>query len=200
MRKIDRRPPLLPAVALLAAVLAGCTHRVPAAPSVNLKSYGNLGIYQFSSDAQENLGPVATQEFIEAMQSAQPGTPVLELGLLRHQPDPPFLKQIKDQSGVDGVIVGNLEVSPVTPDIDISGSVSAMTVRADVAGTLTVTLYETETGATLWTRSASAHQSVAHAYISQKGGLNFASGNLDKAYGRLVSELVEKVSGDLRPH
>ena len=64
------------------SLLLGCSHtekvRVP--PRMELKPYNYIGVVEFSTNAEDNLGPFVTQKFIEQVQSAQPGTRILEIG------------------------------------------------------------------------------------------------------------------------
>ena len=64
------------------SILFGCSHtekvRVP--PRVELKTYRTIGVIEFSTNAEDTLKPYVTQNFIQNIQSAQPGTRILELG------------------------------------------------------------------------------------------------------------------------
>ena len=63
-------------------MLHGCSHteKVLVPPRVELKAYRNIGVIEFSTNAENNLRQYVTQNFIQNVQSAQPGTRVLELG------------------------------------------------------------------------------------------------------------------------
>ena len=202
MLKANYRRKFFLGFVLSAALMSGCVHRVLAPPSVDLQPYGRIGIFHFSTLAKGNLGRFATEKFIESVQSSQPGTPVMELGILDKVPDPQFLKQIKEKFGVGAVIVGNLDLSKVTPSasIDLSTFVSSMNVRANVEARLLVKLYETEHGASLWTRTAHARESVAQVWLSRDGALSFDASDPEASYGRLVHALVQTSTYDLRPH
>ena len=69
-------------LAITLAALFGCTHtekvRVP--PKVGLNAYSFIGVIEFSTNAEDNLSPYVTQNFIHNLQSAQPGTRIVELG------------------------------------------------------------------------------------------------------------------------
>jgi hypothetical protein len=184
---------------VVTALLAGCASRVPAAPHLSLNSHGRIGIIQFSSTAQGELVRLATQKFIEFVQDAQPDTPFLELGSFQRQPNPSFLRDIGQKSGIDEVFMGNLDISSVKPLVNVSSFVASVSVQADVDATLTVKLYDTRSGATLWTRSASASRSVAQVRFSENGQVDFGAGDPEKAYGSLIYALVDAVTRDLRP-
>ena len=69
-------------LAITFSLLFGCSHRVKVRipPKVALKPYNYIGVVEFSTNAEDNLGPYVTQKFIEQVQSAQPGTRIIELG------------------------------------------------------------------------------------------------------------------------
>lgn len=186
-------------VFVIFAFLSGCTQKVLVPPRVELNAYGVTGIFQFSCNAQGDLGRFATQKFMEFVQSYQPGTPIIELGPLHRAPDPQFLQEIKKQSGVDAVIVGDVDVSQVKPDINFSSFMTAMKVRANVEASLMVKLYDTKQGATLWTRSSYANETVAQVGLSKSGRAYFEASDPEKAYGSLVHALIERATYDFRP-
>jgi hypothetical protein len=64
------------------AILLGCSHteKVRLPPKVTLKPYNHIGVIEFSTNAEDNLKPYVTQNFIHNLQSAQPGTRIIELG------------------------------------------------------------------------------------------------------------------------
>src|SRR5688572_6601987 len=72
--------------ALAAGLAAGCSHEPPrpppvlAPPLVELAPLGAIGMIDFAVTGPEALAPVASQEFLASVQSAQPGVAVLELG------------------------------------------------------------------------------------------------------------------------
>ena len=68
-------------VTLLLVIIA-CAHKekVLVPPKVDLKAYPSIGVIEFSTNAEDTLKPYVTQSFIENVQSAQPGTRILELG------------------------------------------------------------------------------------------------------------------------
>ena len=76
------RPALL--LLFLSLGLLGCsgsryvTVRVP--PEVDLRNYQAVGIIEFASNADAAINRYATQRFQSSVQSAQPGTRLIELG------------------------------------------------------------------------------------------------------------------------
>jgi hypothetical protein len=49
-------------------------------PRFDLAGFQRVGLVQFTSNAESDLETLASREFLENLQSAQPGVPVLELG------------------------------------------------------------------------------------------------------------------------
>src|SRR5262249_43401648 len=135
-----RRSPAMPKRLRIACLLAflsmtgvevlGCAHqpaapRVRIPPRIDLSRLGTLGILIFASPGHESFGAEVTREFLATVQSAQPGTPVLELGeerlvlsdLGRTTLDPDALRALGEKRHVDAVIVGTLESQRVSPKI-----------------------------------------------------------------------------------
>lgn len=195
-----RHWPALLLTATLSLATFSCAPRVLVPPRVQLANFGAIGIATFSSNTEGDLAQFSTQEFIEAVQSNQQGTPVLELGPCPAEVSPRWLKRMKEERGLDAVIVGDLNVSDVKPSLNISAMLASMSVRADVEATLQVRLYATGTGATLWTRSASAQKKVGHVTLTKGHLPSFSASDPQAAYGDLVNSLVFYVTDDLRGH
>jgi len=71
-------------------------------------------------------------------------------------------------------------------------------VTANVAATLEVQMIEVESGASVWSRSASATRTLGH--VSVLGGKDFVfdAADPEAAYGELVDALVAQVAQDLQ--
>ncbi len=77
---MDRMNISLLVLGMIPLILIGCAPKVMVLPRIDLKVYDNVGIVEFSSNAEGNLDQFATQKFLEAIQSSQPGVRILELG------------------------------------------------------------------------------------------------------------------------
>jgi hypothetical protein len=133
-------------LAITFSLLFGCSHtekvRVP--PRVELKPYSYIGVVEFSTNAEDNLGPYVTQNFIQHVQSAQPGTRILELGseeqilraVERKKLDLETIKLIGNKFNVDAVIVGHLEVSEIIPKVNVFTMPESLNASADVEALL----------------------------------------------------------------
>jgi hypothetical protein len=112
------------------------------------------------------------------------------------------LNAIRDEYGVDAIIVGQMEFEEAKPDVKFSTSDPFKTVnaRADVEASLRARMIETDTGATFWTRSATDRATVAHANWSEDGPGTFGVTDTQAVYGGLVEQLVYRVTDDFRVH
>jgi hypothetical protein len=191
---------------MLAAGCGGSSVLMP--PRIDLQAFQRIGLVEFTSNAEGDLQALASQEFIQQMQSSQPGVPVLELGdedevlgaIGRDKFDPEAVQAMQERYNVDAVIVGTLEVTDVKPKVNLTQLLTTMDVQADVEAALTTRLLEGESGATLWTRSARSKQTVAHAGLDSQGGIHFGAEDPEAAYGSLVQALVDHVTQDFRPY
>ncbi|MEE9280750.1 MAG: hypothetical protein V3V67_11300 [Myxococcota bacterium] len=192
------------------AVLSGCAQhpqvRVP--PLLDLAGYGTIGVIEFSTDAERDLGELATTRFLQAMQSAQSGVPVLELGsrdrvldAIGHEElDFEAVRAIGDRYHVDTLLVGKLDVTEVRPRFKLSTALDSLRVKAQVEASLAVKLYAADSGATRWTRSARGAKTLAQVSVLAGGKPSVYASDPEDAYSSLVAWLVNQVTEDLRPH
>mgnify|MGYP003565970623 CR=1 FL=1 len=141
--------------------------RIP--PRVELKTYHTIGVIEFSTNAEDTLKPYVTQNFIQNVQSAQPGTRILELGdqaqLLRaighSQLSPETIRSIGRKYNVDAVILGHLQVSEIKPKVNVFTAPKALNAKAYIEAALSTRILETDSGATLWTQATTGKTQVA---------------------------------------
>jgi hypothetical protein len=189
--------------------LAGCGgSKMLMPPRVDLQTFQRIGIVEFKSNAKGDLRSLASHEFLEQMQASQPGVPVLELGseelvlkaIGRDKIDSDAIRAVGQRYNVDAVIIGNLEVTDVKPNVNVSKVLTSMDVQADVEAALTTRLLEASGGATLWTRSSRWKSTVGHAGVDKQGGFHFGAKDPEAAYGSLVHNLVDEITQDFRPY
>ena len=198
---------LIVLIALGAIFALGCSKRVTVEvpPRVNLTSFDVIGIVDFETDAEGKLGAFTTQRFVETIQNAQPGVRVLELGssaevletIGHNELDFHSIKSMKDHFGVDVVVLGELAIDDVRPNVDLRSMVSSMSVSAEVDAFFAVRMYETAIGSTIWTRSTNRTATVAHVGVGG-GRIDFDAQDPDRAYGALADALVQDVTRDFR--
>jgi Tfp pilus assembly protein PilW len=196
-------------VLLLTAALVACggkkiTVEIP--PQINLATLGTIGVVAFDVQSDEHLPGDITLKFIQHLQSAQPGVPILELGsqanVLREVGfgalDTDAVKTIGKKYGVDSLLTGTLEVTQSYPDVKVGQDLSSMSAAAYVRGNLNARLRQTRTGATVWSNGAHGKWKLA--------GLNLASGhlssigmsNIEDTYKEMLQELARVGTSDFR--
>jgi hypothetical protein len=198
------------ALTTILAMLYGCSHseKVLVPPRFDLKSVGNIGVIGFSSNADDLLAQHATQNFIQAAQSAQPGVRFLEIGnqeqvlksVSHSKLDFEAIKSIGRKFGVDAVLVGNLDISEVKPKVKVSTKWPSLSAEAYIEASLGTKLLEADSGATLWTRSTNRKKSVAKLRVADNGHVKFGLSDPKEKYGKLVSELVDANTSDFWSH
>jgi hypothetical protein len=195
-------------LALLVALAACSSNTVLVAvpPRMDLRSYGALGILEFASN-EPGTAAHATRQFQEQVQAAQPGTPFLELGEPRsvlaavgaRELDAAALRKIGEKYGVRAVFVGELAYSEPRVDVKIVDITRLQGgVRAEMRGDISSRLFDTATGASVWSSSAWARRQVGNLHVSADQGI---SGAVSQANPRdeMVPALVYHLTEDFRP-
>jgi hypothetical protein len=203
-----RRKSWLIAAALLTLAIQGCTERVLAPPRIDLKQHEVIGIIEFDCSGQGELGPFLTQRFVDAVRRDQElvriillGTPaevLSDIGQTRL--DRNAFKAIGNKHQIKTLFTGNIVVSDVKPSVAIGQKLTYFGVSADVDATLNAQMVETETGASLWSRSARAVQRIGGVEIFGDKSFTFDADDPESAYGRLADSLVEAVTHDFQCH
>jgi hypothetical protein len=215
MREASRLSPVpvLPTAGLLGVLLlaAACGGGRPAPrqilvpPRLDLKQYGRVGLVLFTIEkAKGELDQVATRRFSEDLLAAQPGVEVLELGpadSVRRRLGEKDMGAMTAQAvgaarGAPVVFIGHLKMSNVTPSGGLR-SLSLPHLEATVSAELSVALYATESGGTLWRSSGVASRKIGGLAIVG-GEPYFSAKDPNKAYLGLVNDLVDYVTRDLR--
>jgi len=200
-------------LALAGALAVGCSKSAPREkawfpPRVDLARWGTLGLIEFSAAQVQSLGPLASREFLAALQSAQPGTPVLELGDERRvlaergvdALDPDAIRAIGERHRVDALVVGRLEAKPSAPSFAFDSSARWLTASAQLEGTLDARIFDTRTGATVWSTAARANEPLGRVDISSTGVSGLGASSEQEANHRLVRSLVARATADFWGH
>jgi hypothetical protein len=193
----------------LALLIGACSHPtvlVSVPPRMDLKNYPTLGIVDFSSASERGLGARAARQFQEQVQSAQPGTRFIELGdrdavlaaVGARTLDVSAWKKIGDKYGVAAVFVGELTYSDPSVNVkvtDLNKLQGGM--RAEVKGDISSRLFETGSGASVWSSSAWAKRQIGGLNVSDQG----VSGGTRTSDPReaMVPTLVHHLTHDFRP-
>jgi hypothetical protein len=192
-------------------VLSGCASNPPArriwvAPRVDLKQYETIGMVEFTSASKGELASLATRRFAEAARRDQDMLRMIDIGpqkvalasVGQNRWSPESCRAIGRKNGVKTMFHGTLTVSSVRPSVQVSTMFRSGGVSAQVDAELEVQMIETETGASIWSRSATATRTLGG--VSSFGGKDFAFNAADpeSAYGELVDALVSQVARDLQ--
>mgnify|MGYP001040935152 FL=1 len=196
-------------LAALMIMLLACAHKekVLIPPKVDLKTYPSIGVVEFSTNAEDTLKPYVTQNFIEHIQSAQPGTRILELGDADHllrtlghsQLNADTIQSIGKKYKVEAVIVGHLQISQIKPKINVTTSVKSLNAKAYIEAALKTRILETGGGATCWPRASSGTTQVAGINLTAGGLFSVGVSDPREKYGKLVPKLVYANTMDFRP-
>lgn len=203
-----RRESWLIAAALLTLAIQGCTERVLAPPRIDLKQHEVVGIIEFDCSGKGELGPFLTHRFVDAVRHDQGLVRIAVLGtsadvladIGETRLDRDAFKAIGQKHQIKTIFTGNVVVSDVKPSVAIGQSLSHFGVSADVDATLSTQMVETDTGASLWSRSARDVQRIGGVEIFGDKNFTFDVDDPEKAYGRLADNLVEAVTHDFRCH
>ena len=201
-----RRKFWLIAIALSALAIQGCTERVLVPPRIDLKQHEVVGIIEFDCSGKGELAPFLTHRFVDAIRVDQDLVRIVRLGtsaevladIGRPQLDRDAFKEIGQKHQVKTVFTGNLAVSEVKPSVAIGHSLTHFGVSADVDATLNAQMVETETGASLWSRSARAVERIGGIEVFGDKNFTFDADDPENAYGRLADTLVAAVTHDFR--
>jgi hypothetical protein len=179
---------------------------------MDLHAYSTVGLVTFiasSSAADAELQRQCTQQFLQQVEAAQPGTRVIELGreaevlasVHRGAWDAQTLRAVKEMHGVDAIVLGRLDVTKAKPKVNLSTASlwSALDLRVNVTATHTARLLETSSGATMWTDSSKLTTTLADANVSKHSG-SIGIRDRDSAYGGMVDQLVCDVTDAFRVH
>ena len=191
---------------LILLLILGCGPKVMVPPEIDLNEYESVGLINFRSDAEGNLGEFVTQKFLEEISLSQKGASIIELGSMddvlasvqRDKLDPDATRAIGEKHNVSAIIMGDLTVSDVKPKINISSIITSMSVKAEVEASMIVKLLETERGATIWTGTGQQTEEVAHVSVFSPDTIFFDAKDPEQAYGELTENLIEEVTTDLR--
>lgn len=196
----------------LSMLILGCsstkTVRVAVPPRMDLAPYPVVGIVTFASNRNDGqLDRLATQKFLESVQAAQPGTRVVELGsqqevlasVGRSTWDATALRAVKSKHEVDALIVGRIDVDRAKPSVAVSSLWKAVSARADVNVALSARVFETQSGATMWTDSAKLTTTIASGDFTSHSG-NVGIRDAEAAYGAMIEQMACDVTDAFREH
>ena len=192
--------------AVLVAAALGCGPRIMVPPKIDLTQHEVISIIELKSSNEGELGPLAIKKFMEAIRRDQEMVRIIELGtesevlnaVNSDKLDQTTYMALGEKHKVITIFTGELIVSDVRPDITIAPLFGHMDFTAEVDAMLNAQMVETATGASIWSGSASATKKIGEVSIFGGKYFVFDAENPDRAYGKLVDELIEKVTKDFR--
>jgi len=192
------------------SILSGCSHseQIVIPPQVILSPYRIIGVVEFSTNGEAELGPYLTQNYLEAVQNAQPEVRFLELGsqelvlskVDRKNFDYEAIKSIGRIYNVDAVMYGKLNLSETKPNIRLSSTWQSVKAGASVEASLITKLWETDSGVVRWTNSSLRRETIANLSASTSGNIHFNAKDPKETYGNLIPQLVYANTRDFRVH
>jgi hypothetical protein len=208
-----RRLPAWVALGIAAGLAGGCADHPETLepPRLDLARYSAIGMVTFRASGPAGSavnGEAATKEFLATIHSAQPGTPVLELGdeagVVRgvgaSALDPDAVRAIGERRRVEVVVVGHVTEKTSQPKVAVDTVWNRISAGADLQGDLEVRMLETGSGATVWSTTAHAQVPIGQIELGTTGVSGLRASPLEEARRALVQDLVWQATSDLRSH
>jgi hypothetical protein len=180
--------------------------RVP--PQVDLRSYEAVGVIEFGSNAEAAINRYATERFQSSVQSAQPGTRLVELGSAEsvlatigaRQLDADAIKKIGTRFGVAALFEGNIKFSE--PKVNLRRGITDLAtaqggVRAEMRGDMFARLVETKTAASVWSNSSWTTKQLGGVRLSSDHSIT-GTVQTSNPHQEMVPDLVREVTTGLR--
>ena len=173
-------------------------------PRVELAQLERIGVVEFRADGKDDLGRLATQRFTESARRDQGLVRMLDLGQERDvlrsigltQWEPDAYQAVGDKREVATILLGELTLAEAKPSFRVASDLGSGSVSMNVRATLAVQLVEAESGAAIWSRTATASRSLGNVAVHDLEDVRVATGDPAAAYGELVDSLVNEVTGD----
>jgi hypothetical protein len=195
----------------LLVVMTGCggrqsVQKVHLPPRIDLQEHQLIAVVHFDSSSQGELGPLVTRRFIELARRDQGMVRIVEfnskedalrsVGHTEWNSD--AFKAFGSKHGIKTLIAGDLTISDIKPQFQVSAMLQSGEISARIDATLAVQMIETATGASIWSRSGNASREVGHVSVIGGADFTFDAGDPEQAYGDLVDALVGQVTRDFR--
>jgi hypothetical protein len=163
---------------------------------------------QFASNSDGAIDVLATRQFQEQVQAAQPGTRFIELGSRQAllgavgaaQLDADAARRIGAKFGVAAIFAGELVYAEPKADIRITDIARLDgAVRAEMRGDISARLIETASGASIWSSSAWARRQIGGVRVSADEGISGSVSSKADPRRDMVPALVYQLTHDFRP-
>ena len=183
------------------------TVRVYSPPHFNLDRYERLGIITFADNADPSVSSYATQQFQNQIHSAQAGIPMLHIGdeaeVLRSihadRLDFEAFRKIGRKYDVAAVFYGDVVYSDIKTDVQLKSIRDLSTkVNATLHATMSVQLYETGGGATIWSDSVSWKRNLGGISVNTRGNIAAGMSGYHDAYRKLIPDMTYEITREFR--
>lgn len=195
------------AVAILFLVSCAKSVNVYHPPRLDLTRYGRMGMLTFNDNAQPSVAEYATEQFQNQIHSAQVGIPIVQLGteatvlnsIGSNRLDQEAMAKIGERFKVSAVFTGEVVYSDVETNVNLQ-DILDLKASADTTlnATLSVKLFETEGGATVWSDSTSWKRKLGNVSVNGNTGISIGTKGYEDAYRKLIPDMVYDVTGDFR--
>jgi hypothetical protein len=183
------------------------TVRVYQEPSVDLNRYERLAIIAFTDNADPSVSSYATQQFQDQIHAAQGGIPILQIGseneVLRsvgaNRLDFEAFRKIGRKYNVTAVFFGDILYSDIETDVKLK-SIRDLNanMKATLHATMSVQLYETDGGATVWSDSVSWKRNLGAISVNKRGDVSGGMKGYHDAYRKLIPDMTYDVTRAFR--
>jgi hypothetical protein len=109
------------------------------------------------------------------------------------------IRAIGAAHGLNTLVTGALEVSDVRPGAAVvTPGLGFASVTAEVTATLSASMFEAATGASIWSNSASQTHKVGQVSLFGGKDIAFNAKDPERAYGKMIDSLVRAITPDFR--
>lgn len=167
-------------------------------PRVDLTEHDVIAVIEFDSSSEGQLGSLATRRFTDLARRDQGMVRMKNVAGKPSTRDGNELQRVGEDYGAQTVLIGEVKVSDIRPNISIARSLASGKLTANVDAELTVDLVETESGASIWSASARASRTIGQISVFDGKRFTFDAEDPEQAYGDLIDALVVQVTHDFR--
>jgi hypothetical protein len=197
-------------------LLSACGPKIPIPPKIDLTKYHKVGVIGFSCNAEGNMDEYATRRLLITLRSYQKEARVVDLGSAQEvlqsgffdQISPQAIREVGENSDVDAVFICKLQITEIKPLLKIyrggarpvSGKtqVEGKRASAQVKAWMTVSLWETGTGGTIWRTSTRREEMVDQVTVVSDQEVVFDANDQHEAFWDLIGPMIKKVCDDFK--
>jgi hypothetical protein len=194
----------------------GCGPKVMIPPKIDLTRYHRVGVVGFDCNADGKMDECFTRSFLLRIRSYQKDARIIDLDGQKNvlesvqsgQIDPETIRAIGRQYDVSAVFTGKLQVMEIQPLLvlgpwgprPVSGHTMILgrEAKAVVKVRVSARLWETETGAAIWSTSARGEEMVHQVKVRWDGTVDFDARDLPEAFSDLIRPLIQRMCADFK--